>query len=232
MSNIFTSYLKFDSAKQNKQSIIGNFLVFLYLIGILPLLAIPFSLSFFLAAIIPTVLITIWGIILIIAPYKFEKSYYLFLGIYGVVNTYVYFVSIQKMLYINLEIDSWGPFLFNVILFILLIGGMNWMNWKALYSETYYKLQQKTSIPVGGASLAGVSYILGQIILSVVYTDSGISMLIIVCLSLLSLFTAFLSINIHRYFFIQKNMEKVKKMFPEFGLPKDERYTKKNNNNK
>lgn len=227
MTNVFSSYLKFDSPKQNKQSIIGNFLVFLYLIGILPLLAIPFSLSFFLAAIIPTVLITIWGIILIIAPYKFEKSYYLFLGIYGVVNTYVYFVSIQKMLYINLGIDSWAPFLFNVILFILLIGGMNWMNWKALYSETYHKLQQKTSIPVGWASLAGVSYILGQIILSVVYTDSAISILIIVCLSLLSLFTAFLSINIHRYFFISKNMKKVKEMFPEFGLPKNERYTKR-----
>lgn len=98
------------------------------------------------------------------------------------------------------------------------------MNWKALYSETYYKLQQKRSIPVGWASLAGASYILGQIILSFIYTDSGISILIIVCLSLLSLFTAFLSINIHRYFFIQKNIEKVKDMFPEFGLPMVERH--------
>ncbi|MCK1995907.1 hypothetical protein MPH47_01485 [Psychrobacillus psychrodurans] len=235
MTNTFSSYLKFDSPKQNKQSIIGNFLVFLYLIGILPLLAIPFSLPFFLVAIVPAVFITFWGIIYIIAPYKYEKSYYLFLGVYGVVNTYVYFVSIQKLLYINLEIDSLSPFLFNVILFILLIGGMNWMNWKAIYNETYYKLQQKSSIPVGWASIAGVSYILGQIILSVVYTDSGISILIIVCLSILSLFTAFLSINIHRYFFIKKNMEIVKRMFPEFGLPMLERRgtgKKKKNMNK
>lgn len=227
MTNVFSSYLKFESPKQNKQSIIGNFLLFLYLIGILPLLGEPFSMPFFLAAIIPTLLITIWGMIYIFDPYKYEKSYYLFLGIYGIINTYVYFVSIQKLLYINLEIDSWAPFLFNVILFILLIGGMNWMNWKALYSETYYKLQQKTSIPVGWASIAGASYIIGQIILSVVYTDSGISILIIVCLSLLSLFTAFLSINIHRYFFIKKNMEKVQEMFPDFGLPKEERYKKR-----
>ena len=232
MTNIFSSYLRFETPKQNMQSVIGYFLVFLYLIGILPLLAIPFSLPFFLAAIVPAVFITFWGTIYIIAPYKFEKSYYLFLGVYGVVNTYVYFVSIQKMLYINLEIDSLGPFLFNVILFILLIGGMNWMNWKALYSETYYKLQQKSSIPVGWASIAGASYILGQIILSVVYTDSGISILIIVCLSILSLFTAFLSINIHLYFFINKNMEKVKEMFPEFGLPKDERRENKSKKKK
>lgn len=100
---------------------------------------------------------------------------------------------------------------------------MNWMNWKALYSETYYKLQQKSSIPVGWASLAGASYILGQIILSVVYTDSGISILLIVCLTLLSLFTAFLSINIHRYFFIRKHMDRALEIYPEFGLPKDER---------
>lgn len=112
---------------------------------------------------------------------------------------------------------------------------MNWMNWKAIYNETYYKLQQKSSIPVGWASIAGASYILGQIILSVVYTDSGISILIIVCLSILSLFTAFLSINIHRYFFIKKNMEIVKRMFPEFGLPILERRgtgKKKKNMNK
>ncbi|QUG40734.1 hypothetical protein KD050_15745 [Psychrobacillus sp. INOP01] len=232
MTNIFSSYLKFESPKQNKQSIIGNFLVFLYLIGILPLLGEPFSWSFFYAAIIPTFLITLWGIIYIVAPYKYEKSYFLFLGVYGIVNTYVYFVSIQKLLFINLGITSWGPFLSNTILFILLVGGMNWMNWKALYSETYYNLQQKRSIPVGWASLAGASYILGQLILSVVYTDSGISILIIVCLSILSLFTAFLSINIHRYFFIKKNMDIVKKMFPEFGLSKSERDTKRKRKNK
>ena len=204
----------------------------MYFIGILPILGDPFSLPSFLAAIIPTALITFWGTIYIIDPYKYEKSYYLFLGVYGVVNTYVYFVSIQKLMYVNLEIDGWGPFMFNVILFILLIGGMNWMNWNALYSETYYKLQQKRSIPVGWASLAGASYILGQIILSVVYTDSGISILIIVCISVLSLFTAFLSINIHRYFFIKKNMEIVKEIYPGFGLPKDERYTKRKENTK
>lgn len=223
MTKIFSSYLNLDSPKQNKQSVIGNFLVFLYLIGILPLMGEPFSLSFFLAAIIPTVLVTLWGILYIVAPYKYEKSYYLFLGVYGIVNTYVYFVVNQKFLFVNLGLNNWGPFLSNAILFLLLIGGMNWMNWKALYSETYYKLQQKRSIPVGWASVAGASYILGQLILSFVYTDSGVSILIIVCLSLISLFTAFLSINIHRYFFIQKNIEKVKDMFPEFGLPMVER---------
>lgn len=232
MTKIFSSYLKLDSPKQNKQSIIGNFLVFLYLIGMVPLLGEPFSWSFFLAAIVPTVLVTLWGILYIIAPYKYEKSYYLFLGVYGVVNTYVYFVSTQKLIFINLGITSWGPFLSNTALFILLISGMNWMNWKSLYSETYYKLQQKRSIPVGWASLAGASYILGQLILSVVYTDSGISILIIVCLSVLSLFTAFLSINIHRYFFIQKNMDIVKEMFPEFGLSKSERDTNRKRKNK
>lgn len=133
------------------------------------------------------------------------------------------------MMYVNLEIDGWGPFFFNVILFILLIGGMNWMNWKALYSETYYKLQQKRSIPVGWASVAGASYILGQFILSFIYTDSGVNILIIVCISVLSLFTAFLSINIHRYFFIRKHMEIAMEKYPEFGLPMVERRGKGKN---
>ncbi|MER2076663.1 hypothetical protein [Psychrobacillus psychrotolerans] len=238
MDKIFSSYLKFESPTRNKQSIIGDFIVLLYLIGILPILGVPFSLPFFLAAIIPAIMITLWGMVYIVDPYKNEKSYYLFLGVYGIVNTYVFFILVQKLLYVNIGASGPAAFIFSLLLFILLIFGMNWMNWKALYSGTYYKLQQKTKIPVGWAALSGVSYVLGQFILSLIYTDSGISILIIVCLSIISLYPAFLSINIHRYFFIKKNMDTVKQMFPEFGLPKDERYTKKkkkkkrNNNNK
>lgn len=110
MSNIFVSYLKFNSPRFNKQSVIGNLLLFLYFIGIPPITGDPFTLPFFLAAIIPTALMTFWGIIYVIDPYKFEKSFHLYLGVYSVINTYVYFVSIQKMMYVHLEMDGWGPF--------------------------------------------------------------------------------------------------------------------------
>lgn len=117
------------------------------------------------------------------------------------------------------------PLITNLVLFILLLGGINWLNWKALYSGTYYKLQQKRTIPVVWTAIGGSSYIIGQIILSFIYSDSALSILFIVGISILSLCTAFFTINIHRYFFINKNIDIVKQRFPEFGLPKSDRYT-------
>lgn len=176
---------------------------------------------------IPVAIIQIWAIIYVINPYKFEKSYYLFFGVYGVVNTFVYFLAIQKMIYIHLSETGNLPFILGLILFIALLVGVNWMNWKALYSGTYHKLQQRSSIPVSWLAIGGISYVLGQLILSFIVTDSATSILIIVLLSFFSIVTAFFSISIHRYFFISKNIEIVKQVYPEFGLPLSERYTNK-----
>lgn len=199
----------------------------IYLLGILPIISVPFSLPFFIAAIIPVAIIQIWAIIYIIDPYKYEKSYYLYFGVFGVVNTYVYFIAIQKFMYFNMGATGYMPFIIGIVLFLVLIFGVNWMNWKALNSGTYYKLQQKTSIPVSWIAVGGLGYVLGQIILSFIYSDSALYILLIVGLSIVSLFTAFCSINIHKYFFISKNMDIVKQVYPEFGLPLSERYTKR-----
>ena len=221
------SYINLESPQDNRNGIIGYFLILIYIAGMIPILGEPFSFPFFLAAIIPVIIIQVWAIVYLINPYKYEKSYYLFIGIYGVVNTYLFFLVILKLIYVNMEWKGSTPFVINIVLFILLLGGINWLNWKALYSGTYYKLQQKTTIPVAWTAIGGSSYIIGQIILSFIYSDSAINILLIFGISILSIWTAFLSINIHRYYFINKNIDLVKQRFPEFGLPKSERYTKR-----
>ena len=228
--HIKLSYLNLESPQENRNGIIGYFLILLYIIGIIPILGVPFSLPFFLAAIIPVLIIQLWAIVYLIDPYKYEKSYYLFFGIYGVVNTYVFFLVILKLIYVNMEWKGSTPFIINLVLLILLLGGVNWLNWKALYSGTYYKLQQKRTIPVVWTAIGGSSYIIGQIILSFIYSDSAVNILLIVGISILSLCTAFFSINIHRYFFINRNMDLVKQRYPKFGLPKSERNTKRKKN--
>lgn len=142
-NNIKLSYLNLESPQENRSGIIGYFLILLYVVGMIPILGVPFSFPFFLAAIIPIIIIQVWAIVYLIDPYKYEKSYYLFFGIYGVVNTYVFFLVILKLIYVNMEWKGSAPFVINLVLFILLLGGINWLNWKALYSGTYYKLQQK-----------------------------------------------------------------------------------------
>lgn len=211
----------------NKKNIIVFFSIFLYLIGLLPIISEPFSLPFFIAAIVPIAIIQIWAIIYLINPYKYEKSYYLFFGVYGLVNTYVYFLLIVKMLYLNIGVEGNTPFIISLCLFIALLVGVNVLNLIALYSGTYHKLQQKRSINVAWGFIGALGYILGQFILSFIFTDSAFYTLLIVLISLLSILTAYFSVYIHRYYFIDKNMELVKQVYPQFGFSRDERYLKK-----
>lgn len=199
--------------------------MFLYFIGIIPIIGEPFSYSFFIAAIIPIALITIWAIVYLIDPYKNEKSYYLFFGIYGVVNTYVFFLVILKLLYVNIGVEGTKPFILWLLLFIALLVGVNILNIKALYSGTYDKLQKKNSINVSWAMIGALGYIVGQFILSFIYSDDAVSTLLIVLVSLLALMTSYFSVYIHRYCFIDKNIELVKQLYPDFGLPKKKRNT-------
>ncbi|MFJ8064656.1 hypothetical protein ACIQYS_08500 [Psychrobacillus sp. NPDC096426] len=133
------------------------------------------------------------------------------------------------MMYINMGAQGSGSFIIGVLFFLVLLVGMNFLNWKALYSGTYYKLQQKSIIPVSWMSVGGAGYVLGQLILSFIYTVSAVFIVIIICISLLSLLTAYFSIFIHRYYYMSKNIKLVKQVYPEFGMPMSERYKKKKN---
>ena len=202
-------------------------MIFLYFIGLFPLIGDPVSTEYLVLAIVPVILITLWGLVYIVNPYKYEKSYYLFFGVYGVVNTFVFFLSIQKLLYVNLNASGSYIFIGGIILFLALIIGINILNVKAIYSGTYHKLQQKRGISVSWMAIGGAGYALGQLILTFTHTDSVLMIVIILCISLLSVATAFFSVHIHKYFYIKKHLEEVKQLYPQFGLPKDERYTKK-----
>lgn len=201
--------------------------MFLYFTGIMPIIGEPFSSTFLVAAIIPIVLISIWAIVYLIDPYKNEKSYYLFFGIYGVVNTYVFFLVVVKLLYVNMGVEGIKPFIIWLLLFIALIVGVNILNIKALYSGKYDKLQKKKSINVSWTMVGALGYIVGQFILSFIYSDDAVSTLLIVLISSLALLTSYFSVYIHRYYFINKNMELVKQVYPDFGLPEMERNTKR-----
>lgn len=143
VDKITLSYLNLLTPKENRRNIITFSLLFLDFFGIFPLLAEPFSYEFLMAAIIPTGLLHLWAIIYIVDPYRFELSNYLFFGIYGIVNTYVLFLVTQKFLYLHLQVSSNLPFIFGIVLFLSLLLIMNWINYKALHSGTYHKLQKK-----------------------------------------------------------------------------------------
>ncbi|MEK4198297.1 hypothetical protein [Cytobacillus sp. FSL K6-0265] len=223
------SYLKFQSPKENRGNIIVFFLIFLDVVGIIPLLSEPFSYGYFLAGIIPIVFIHLWAILYIFDPYKYEHSYYLFFGVYGIINTFVFFLNIQKLSSAYIFGESHTiTFVIGFILFLALIIGIQFGNIKMIETGTYRKLQAKGNniniSPIVAAS--GIGYVIGQLILTFIY-DYSIRMLIYVLLfGLLSIFTAFFSTYIHKYFYIKKHKEIVKQVYPEFGLPKSKRNQK------
>ncbi|NYF23602.1 hypothetical protein [Sporosarcina sp. JAI121] len=226
IDEITLSYLRFQTPKENKGNIIAFFLILLYVTGMIPIVAVPFSAVIFKLAIVPVVMLQIWALLYLIAPYKFEKSYYLFFGVYGVVNTYVYFLATQKILYFHIGVEGKIPFVIGLVLFLGLLVLVNWLNVKALYTGTYHKLQQMKSVNVWWLSFAGLGYVIGQLILTFVYSESAKMMIFIFLISALSIFTAFVSASLHRYYYIIKNMDFVKQVYPEFGLPMNERYIK------
>ncbi|OXS60793.1 hypothetical protein B0G93_10766 [Bacillus sp. V-88] len=225
LDEITLSYLRFQSPRENRSNILVFLFVFLDIIGVLFLLGEPLIPSLFWGGIIPVIFIHLWAIPYIIAPYTFESSYYLFFGVYGVINTFIYFLVIQKLIYSHFQIIEIAPLILGSILFASLLLIMNWMNIRLLYSGTYSRLQkgEKTFNLSPIASASGIGYVLGQVILSSFFVESVKILMIIGVLSILSVATAYFSTSIHKYIYIRRNLEKVKQVHPQFGLPKKER---------
>ncbi|MFC4025271.1 hypothetical protein ACFOUV_15855 [Oceanobacillus longus] len=227
IDKITASYLNLQTPRENRGNIIAFFIIFLDIMGLLPILGEPFSFQFFWPAIIPVGLLHLWAILYIVAPYKFEQSYYLFFGIYSVVNTYIYFLVIQKLLYVNIGVESQIPFLVGLLLLICLLVFFQYFNIKMLYSGNYAKLQKNGSKSKMNLSpfltASSIGYVIAQILMASFMTDSIFNIIIISGVSIMSILTAFFSISIHRFFFIKKNQEAVRKVYPEFGLPKKHR---------
>ncbi|UXH42987.1 hypothetical protein N5C46_14980 [Rossellomorea vietnamensis] len=222
---IILSYLNLQTPKENRRNIITFFIIFLDIIGLLPILGEPFSYAFVWPAVLPVALLHIWAILYVVAPFQFEKSYYLFFGIYGIVNTYVYFLVIQKFLYVHAGLSGRVPFILGVLFLLGLLVFFQLFNHRMLYSGTYTRLQRNDHkfklSPILTASSIG--YVIAHILLSTFMTESLFVIIIITGVSILSILTAFFSISVHRYYFILKHEETVKKVYPQFGLPKKAR---------
>ncbi|CAN7151688.1 hypothetical protein [Rossellomorea sp. LjRoot5] len=222
---ITLSYLNLQTPKENRRNIITFFIFFLDIIGLLPILGEPFSYAYFWPAVVPVAFIHIWAIVYLVAPFMFEKSYYLFFGIYGIVNTYVCFLVIQKYLYVYAGLDGRVPFILGALLLLGLLVFFQLFNHRLLYSGTYARLQrndQKVTLsPILTASSIG--YVIVHFLLSTFMTESLTMIIIVTGVSILSILTAFFSVSVHKYYFILKHEETVKKLYPQFGLPKRKR---------
>lgn len=139
----------------------------------------------------------------IIDPYRFELSYYLYLGVQGKFSLIFTLIVVNSL-----------PF------------PMNWVNYKLLYSSTYVKLQSgNQKFPTWALALMGAPGLGHTIYLWIDYigSDALIWMTLYTVLFLLSIIVSYMSSSIHRYFFFKKRMEIVLKVYPYFAQPKNAR---------
>ncbi|KAB8132328.1 hypothetical protein F9U64_12555 [Gracilibacillus oryzae] len=225
MHKITQSYLKLQSPKDHRGNIVIFLFVFLDIMGIIPIISEPFSPVFFWPTIFPIIFIHLWALLYIFAPYKFELSYYLFMGVYGIINTYVFFMVIQKFLYIYIGINTPIVFMTGIVLLVTLLIVYQIANLKLLHSGTYSKLHKNevkvNFSPVLAAS--GIGYAFSQLVLSVFSGGMTQIIILIFLFSIMSIITAFLSLHLHKYLFIRKNMKTVRELYPWFGLAKKDR---------
>lgn len=225
VDKITASYLNLQSTKENRGNVVGFSLLFLNFSGLLPLIAEPFVYSLFIIGFIPAMIMNLWAILYVVDPYRFELSYYLYFGLYGFVNTFVLSLALVKILYFDLGVSGVWPFIILLVIINSLPFLMNWLNYKMLYAGTYAKLQNKKDwkIPTFFLLPPASGYFLYQFVDSY-GSPSAVMILFFICLFMLTIFTAYFSTNVHKYFFLKNNMDIVLQVYPRFGKPKHIQY--------
>lgn len=225
VDKITASYLKLQSVKENRGNVVGFSLLFLNFFGLLLLIGTPFVFSLFMIGFIPTMIMNLWAILYVVNPYRFELSYYLYFGLFGFVNTFVWSLALVKILYFHLGVSAQLPI---VLLFVIINSLpllMNWLNYKMLYSGMYDKLQNKKDWKIPWLPFAILLVVLVFLRVVSTFGNSSAAMgVIFICLLLLVILPAYFSTYVHKYFFLKNNMEIVLKVYPRFGQPKHIQY--------
>ncbi|TCP31198.1 hypothetical protein EV207_10381 [Scopulibacillus darangshiensis] len=203
-----------------------NVLFFSDLLGFLPLLGIP-RLPFFInLAIIPVIILNIWLLVYIIAPYRFELSFTLFQGVWGVLTSFLYFLVTQKFLYNILHFETLLFFYLGLALYLISVSGVIIIQ--------HLSINGKIKIPEGPgawtkwiAIVPGFSYVFGQMIFSIIKSDDIKALIFVGCILGAMIFPILFVKLLHQYFFFIKNKDALLAKYPTLNKPKKERIFQK-----
>ncbi|WP_079527548.1 hypothetical protein [Halobacillus hunanensis] len=206
-------------------------LLFTDLLGFGSLLGDPKIPFFIYLAIIPVIILNLWLILYLVAPYKFELSFVLFYGVWGVLTSFLYFLVTQKFLYTIVQFESLLFFYLGLAFYLITIV--------SVLVTHYLSLYDKVKIPDGPgawprwlAIVPGVGYLFAQLILSAINSDDIKALLFVGCVILTMLYPILMTRLTHQYFFLRKHKKEVMKIYSGLGKPKKDRKFDKKNSNK
>ncbi|QHA91264.1 hypothetical protein [Bacillus sp. N1-1] len=219
------AYLRMTTPKENQNSIFFMVLFFVDIIGFFPYLVGPFSLTFFLAALLPGMAINVWMLVYVLTPYKLEGSYDLLLGCLSIVCSYLYWLGIEKFIYVNLGAE--GNSFFWIGLFILIFLTTFFYFFTRYYvKKGKYKRKRTDRQHLSGFEIViSAAIVIGmpQLLDSMSFFKVQNAYLLIVLLGFMSIITLFLIGSFHKYHFIKNNQDLVRKAFTNYQVLKKER---------
>ncbi|MCA0993812.1 hypothetical protein [Pseudalkalibacillus hwajinpoensis] len=219
------AYLRLSTPEENQVTIFFMVVVLIDFMGFFPYLIGPFSITFFVAALVPAIIINLWMIVYVLAPYKLEATFDLLVGAFSIVSAYLYWLGSEKLLYINLGIQGISAFLLGLILLLLLVTFFYFYTRYQIRLGKYKRNKHHQHHQSGLGILGSVAIIIGisQLGNFMTTTEKMDITFTIGILCLISCFTLFLIGNYHYYRFIKSNHHIIRKVYPDFSKRKKHR---------
>ncbi|MFD2922403.1 hypothetical protein [Halobacillus naozhouensis] len=221
--SIYNNYLKLEEHGEVRSRGILHVLILTDLMGLFTLLG-PSELTFALPiATVLGIILNVWALLYLIAPYRFESSFFLFFGTWGLFTSFIMFLVIQKFLYNIFQYHSLQFFYISLTLYILCIIGVQVLHLLFLYERlTPPKGPRRNWTPLVAITPA-LSYVIGQLVYSMIVSEDIKALIFVACESLLILYPIFCIKFIHQYYFLIKNKQSLNEKYPNLNLPKKNR---------
>lgn len=200
--------------------------LFIMLIPALVTLAAPMMSVYMYVAAAVWVVMLLWGIGLSVNPYRSEVGFMLYLGIYGLALAVTCQIAILKMMYDMAGVESILYGLSSAAVMLLLLLVFYVLHFRALQRGTYQSMERNGSVGKAGKAallFASIGYAAYYVVVAITGDLGGFVMGMAAFSVLLILGLYMAVVFIHRYMFIQNNMDQLKAHYPVLGLPKEQR---------
>ncbi|WP_079527539.1 hypothetical protein [Halobacillus hunanensis] len=221
--NKFTEYLtiRYLAAEIRSMTII-HVLLFTDFMGLYMLFGHSELGFIFNLGLVPVIILNVWSVLYIIAPYRYELSFVLFYGVWGLLTSFVHFLVIQKFLYNIVQFESLGFFYVGLIFYLLSVSSVLVMQHLTLLDN--FKIQEGPGTwPKWVAVIPGFSYLFAQFVFTAIQSGDIKSLIFVGALTLVTIYPILAVKLIHQYFFLIKYKEELMVKYPVLGRPKKSR---------
>ncbi|MBM7643979.1 hypothetical protein JOD45_000170 [Scopulibacillus daqui] len=169
------------------------------------------------------------GLIFIVAPYKFEREFLLYLGLYGFFAIINCFATSQSLIIGELGFTNKLITYIDIVLLLIVGFGFYIFHIWALKNDYYVKTSNSINVTIIIIAV-GIAYLSSQVG-STFFTNIDFETLsLIIGLQLFIIVGFIMTTFVHKYIYILKHEQDLKKMYPYLGQSKKQRFENRRHN--